>query len=336
MTISVLTTFDKRKYDGTGAALGHDSAGRSLADDLYDLVAKANEVVVAVNTLPLAGVALAAVTELTIASGAVTITGAHHKLLPQSGSTDDLDTITGGAAGNILFLYPSDDTKDIVLKHATGNIETHNGRDVTLAENDDYAMLIRGATKWAVVGVKQKAGADAETDKQLVIPLAAGVADGGTWTKAITSGGLETVTRTAADAPTSFWADIPIPTKRTAAKGIKPTGLLVNYTVATADVADVRFEVWKVTQGADNAARTAAVVFGEDNADYDAAHNTAVERGDDTAAPELHLATITDAGTPAFIGAGETLKLRCYVDGDAGAAGTVVVTSAVLLYTDKD
>lgn len=222
---------------------------------------------------------------------------------------------------------------------------------ITLNDAGDYVELvgvhIAGALRWreasdvervdAALGVLdgQVAALGAENaDGQIHIPLLAGLADGGTWAKAVTSGGLVSVARTAADAPDSYWVEIPAPSRTTASRGIKPTGLRVNYSVATADVADVRFELWKVTQGADNAARTAAVLFGEDNADYDADHNTAAERSDDTAAPELHLAIVTDAGTPAYVAAGETLMLRCYVDGDAGAAGVVTVTSAVLLVAE--
>ena len=188
------------------------------------------------------------------------------------------------------------------------------------------AALAESATKIAALGAEN-------TDGQLAIPLLAGLADGGTWTAAVTSG-LVSVARTAADAPDSFWVDVPIPSRTTASKGIKPTGLRVNYSVATADAADVRFELWKVTQGADGAARTAAVLFGDADEDYDADHDTAAKRGDDTGAPELHLAIVTDAGTPAYLAAGETLLLRCFVDGDAGPASVVTVTSAVLLFSE--
>ena len=172
-----------------------------------------------------------------------------------------------------------------------------------------------------------------ETDYQIEIPILGGLEDGGAYTPAVTAGGLETVTRTAAAGIDSYWLSVPVPLRTAASRGCKPRGLRVNYTVNTADLEDVRFEDWKVTQGADGAARTAAVLFGEDNADYDAAHNTAVERGDDTGAPELHLAVVTDAGAPAYLATGESLRLRVYVDGDVGAAGVFVLTSANLVYS---
>lgn len=173
-----------------------------------------------------------------------------------------------------------------------------------------------------------------ETDGEQAIDILAGQADAGTWTKAITSGGLQTVTKTANAGIQSYWIPILIPHRTSTSRGIKPTGIVANYSVNTADLDDVLFEVWKVTQGADNAARTAAVLFGDDNADYDAAHNTTAERGDDTLAPELHKIIVTDAGTPAYLGAGETLLLRVKVDGDAGPNGVFILTSAVLKYTE--
>uniref|UniRef100_A0A6M3J7R9 Uncharacterized protein n=1 Tax=viral metagenome TaxID=1070528 RepID=A0A6M3J7R9_9ZZZZ len=172
------------------------------------------------------------------------------------------------------------------------------------------------------------------TDGQLSIPIHTGIAEAGTWTKA-TAAGLQTVTRTAAGAAQSYWIPVPIGNRSTASKGIKPTGLLVNYTLNAEDADDCRFELWKVTQGADNAARTAAALFGEDNADYDEAHNLAAERGDSTNAPELHLATIVDAGAPAFLATGEELLLRVYVDDTTGGNAVFVLTSAILTYTEQ-
>lgn len=176
------------------------------------------------------------------------------------------------------------------------------------------------------------------TDLQLPIPLAAGAADGGTWTVSVSAAKDVIVTRTADAGANSWWVDVPIPSREAALSGIKPTGLLVNYSVNGATVDDVRFEIWKgaiADDGSDPAASgTPAVLFGDDNNDYDGAHNTAAERGDDTGAPEYHKAIVFDAGTPAYVDADELLRLRCYVDGDAGPSGVVVIHRAVLEYTE--
>jgi len=78
---------------------------------------------------------LKAATELTIASGAITAVQASHKLQPESLTADDLDTINGMDAGDILVLYVSDAGVDtITIKHGTGNISCLGGSDVKLSE----------------------------------------------------------------------------------------------------------------------------------------------------------------------------------------------------------
>jgi hypothetical protein len=187
-------------------------------------------------------------------------------------------------------------------------------------------------TDVAALQVQTAALGAENTDCRVSIPLI-GLKDGGTWTPSQTSGGLTSVTRTAAAGSSSYWIDIPLPARTAASKGSKPTGVRVNYTVATADLDNVRFEVWKVTEGANGAARTAVCLFGDDNADYDADHNTDAERGLDTANPQLHLAVVTDAGAPAYLEAGESLKLRCFVESDPGGNGAFVVTGATMAYS---
>lgn len=73
-------------------------------------------------------------TELTISSGAITVTQSNHKLQPESGTTDDLTTINGMTAGKILVLYVSDaGTDTITIKHGTGNISCLGATDVALS-----------------------------------------------------------------------------------------------------------------------------------------------------------------------------------------------------------
>lgn len=158
------------------------------------------------------------------------------------------------------------------------------------------------------------------------IDILSGVGDAGTWTKAATSGGLSTVTRTAAAAAQSFW--VALPQVKT---GDLILGVDANYSANTADLEDVRFEIWEETLGANGAAPTAAVAFGEDNADYDADHNTTAERGLDTAAPQLHRVIMRNAGDPVVAAAGKVYKLRVFVDGDAGPNGVFVLNNAQLL-----
>jgi len=64
----------------------------------------------------------------------VTFTQLNHKLQPQSGTADDLDTISGTTAGQSGTIYVSDfGTDTITLKHNTGNILCVGGTDVALS-----------------------------------------------------------------------------------------------------------------------------------------------------------------------------------------------------------
>ena len=78
---------------------------------------------------------LKAATELTIASGAITVTQAVHKLQPESSTADDLATINGMDAGDILILYVTDEGTDtITLKHGTGNLSCFGSADIALSD----------------------------------------------------------------------------------------------------------------------------------------------------------------------------------------------------------
>lgn len=78
---------------------------------------------------------LKAATEKTIASDAITATQAVHKLQPESGTADDLATINGMDAGDILILYVSDKGTDtITIKHGTGNISCSGAADIAFTE----------------------------------------------------------------------------------------------------------------------------------------------------------------------------------------------------------
>lgn len=78
---------------------------------------------------------LKAATEKTISAGAITATQSAHKLQPQSGTADDLDTINGLSEGDVLWIYISDEGTDtITIKHGTGNISCIGDADVALSE----------------------------------------------------------------------------------------------------------------------------------------------------------------------------------------------------------
>lgn len=91
-----------------------------------------------------------AATELTIASGAITVTKSYHTVDTQSdAASDDLDTINGGGEGDHLYLRATSNDRTVVIKHGTGNIRC--GSDVTLDHGSDVIHLLRGATFWNMV-----------------------------------------------------------------------------------------------------------------------------------------------------------------------------------------
>jgi hypothetical protein len=91
---------------------------------------------------------LAAGATLTIAAGVVTATHSRHAIDTEAaGATDDLDTISGGAAGQILIVSAANSSRDVVLKDATGNLVLAS--DCTLAHVNDRIVLISDGTNWA-------------------------------------------------------------------------------------------------------------------------------------------------------------------------------------------
>ena len=82
---------------------------------------------------------LPAATELTIATGVVTITQGHHTIDTEAdAATDDLDTINGLAADMVYLLRPADTARTVVFKHGTGNIYCVGGSDITCDDDEDF------------------------------------------------------------------------------------------------------------------------------------------------------------------------------------------------------
>jgi hypothetical protein len=104
-------------------------------------------------------------TELTIAAGVVTRTQVYHTIDTQGDAgTDDLDTISGGAQGDLLIIRPVHTDRTVVVKHGTGNIKLRSAADVTLDDASDIlALLCYDGTNWADVGGSGAGGGGATT-----------------------------------------------------------------------------------------------------------------------------------------------------------------------------
>lgn len=94
-------------------------------------------------------------TELTIASGSVTVTYNFHTLDTQSdAATDDLDTIIAPATGEnwVVFFHIAADARNVVVRHNVGNIYCAGGRNITLDVTSDLLVAIYDNVidKWIV------------------------------------------------------------------------------------------------------------------------------------------------------------------------------------------
>jgi len=97
-----------------------------------------------------ANISLGAASELTISGGVVTKTQSYHTIDTESdGATDDLDTINGGAAGDILIFSPAHTDRTVVVKDGTGNIDCD--ADITLDATSEYVVLIYDGSNWQLL-----------------------------------------------------------------------------------------------------------------------------------------------------------------------------------------
>lgn len=92
-----------------------------------------------------------AITELTIASGSITPTGPAH-LVDTEGdiSSDELDTLATGSVpdGHQVILFAANTSRDVVIKHGTGNIYLVGNSDKTMDDDEKSIMLIRNGSNW--------------------------------------------------------------------------------------------------------------------------------------------------------------------------------------------
>lgn len=79
--------------------------------------------------------------DLTIASGVVTVTGTTHRVDTEAAAaTDDLDTINGGIDGQLLIIKSVASARDVTLKDGTGNLQLAG--DFVLDTSSDTIMLV--------------------------------------------------------------------------------------------------------------------------------------------------------------------------------------------------
>lgn len=85
--------------------------------------------------------------ELTIASGVITVTAAKHTIDTESdAASDDLDTISGTVAGETFVLFPNNTARTVVVKNGTDNIICSTGADITLDETYKGILCLSDGT----------------------------------------------------------------------------------------------------------------------------------------------------------------------------------------------
>ena len=88
--------------------------------------------------------------EVTISSGAITVTSSLHKVDTESNdATDDLETINGGAVGQLLLIRAANDARTVVAKDNTGNLRLAG--DFSLDGAKDSLFLWFDGNQWAEI-----------------------------------------------------------------------------------------------------------------------------------------------------------------------------------------
>ena len=141
LNVSAVGAKNIKKYDGAGSKVDLE-AGDLQQDQYYKVIydgtdfillnpeiidnLKSNNLTVndKLNTQP---------NTATISSGAITYTGAYMVIDTEGGaSSDTLDTINGGTAGDRLLLRGATSGRNIIISDNTGNIQTNNNTNFTL------------------------------------------------------------------------------------------------------------------------------------------------------------------------------------------------------------
>lgn len=101
----------------------------------------------------------ATATELTIASGAVTVTQALHTIDNESdAASDNFDTASGTVANQVYIFKPANAARTVVIRDVavstTGNIRTPFGQSISLAEATDWALGISDGTDLTIIAFR--------------------------------------------------------------------------------------------------------------------------------------------------------------------------------------
>ncbi len=71
-------------------------------------------------------------------------------------ASDTFRKLTGGAAGDVVWLHPANDARSVIIEHdatTADEFRCPGGEDITLAEDTDYVVCVHDGTGWVVVAV---------------------------------------------------------------------------------------------------------------------------------------------------------------------------------------
>lgn len=133
-----------------------------MSDLLTQLVDIVSHLAERVRHLETAEVPVVASEIQTIASDAITISSLAPIVYLQvdtqgAAGTDDLATINGGFTGMIVVIQTVASTRDVTLKHGTGNLNLNGSADFTLDRLFDKAVLVCRGAAWDMLASSNNA-----------------------------------------------------------------------------------------------------------------------------------------------------------------------------------
>ena len=163
--------------------------------------------------------------------------------------------------------------------------------------------------------------------------------ESGSWSFAWATG-LPALIRTSNNNTTEYYhVPLPLKAKSTASKGVEITAVKMAYECNTSDAGDdIQLHLCKRSIPADgNAPGALTTIAGDADADYDADHNTAAKRVDETGAPEQHtLLMSVPGGDQAYIADDEAwfLRIKVVEANDVTAALDIVIRDIQVKYNE--
>ena len=88
----------------------------------------------------------------TISSGVLAYQSYYMSVMGEGGVNDDIDTISGGEDGYMLFLFPASAGVNITLKNGTGNLDI--GGNISMNQAGDIVLLRKVGSSWKLVFAK--------------------------------------------------------------------------------------------------------------------------------------------------------------------------------------